>query len=138
MDLYETLREKKLKVTKARVSILELLSVSDIYLTANEIWDELRKNLRGLDLSTVYRNLDILVSKEIIEKDILDDNVYVYSIHIDVHTHTIVCEKCNKTVEIECPMPKLREYVRMKTGIVLTDSCIDVKSGICKECGKNI
>ncbi|MBU5226135.1 Fur family transcriptional regulator [Clostridium senegalense] len=136
LDVCKNLKEKNLKVTKARVSILELLFKSDKCLSANEIWENIRKTLIGIDLSTVYRNLDVLVNKNIIEKDILDNNIYVYSIQEDIHMHTIICERCNKAFEIECPMPKLREYIRLKTGVIITDQCIDVKNGICKECNK--
>ncbi|WP_291580656.1 Fur family transcriptional regulator, partial [Clostridium sp. UBA6640] len=76
MEVNQYLKEKQLKITRARTSILTILSKSDEALTASEIWDRLNKDNIIVDLSTVYRTLEVLVDKKILEKFNIDDDKY--------------------------------------------------------------
>lgn len=137
LEINQYLKEKQLKVTRARTSILTILSKSDEALTASEIWDRLNKNNIVVDLSTVYRTLEVLVDKKILEKFNIDDDKYNYRFKDRGHKHNIECDVCHKIIEIDCPMPQVEEYIKLKTGITLIDSCISINKGICSDCVNN-
>ncbi|WP_390819525.1 MULTISPECIES: Fur family transcriptional regulator [Clostridium] len=137
LEINQYLKEKQLKVTRARTGILTILSKSDEALTAGEIWDKLNENKIIVDLSTVYRTLETLVDKKILEKFNIDDDKYNYRFKDKGHKHKIECSVCHKIIEFDCPMPKFEEYVKLKTGVILIDSCININKGICSDCVKN-
>ena len=55
MNINELLKDKDLKVTKYRKLILENLKSCDNPISAEELFDKLKKDY-DMDLSTIYRN----------------------------------------------------------------------------------
>lgn len=134
LDSRECLKDNRLKATRPRIKILELIANSTKPLTAMEICEILRKEITPVDLSTVYRTLEVLHSYDIISKFDLGDGKYNYRFKEKNHKHLIQCDICHRFVEIDCPMPQIQEYVRVKTGVTLLDACTNLNKGICKEC----
>jgi Fe2+ or Zn2+ uptake regulation protein len=135
---YETcLKEKSIKVTKGRIAILSIIYNSMQAITAEYIYEESVKNGSNVDLSTVYRSLDLFVSKGIIDKFDLGDGKYSYKIKEYKHKHKIECSYCHKKVEIECPMISVEEIIKNKTGFVLLEHELKMKA-ICEECSKKM
>ena len=135
MDIILYLKENNIKVTKARKSILEIILSSEDAINANLIYSLLKKDNIKIDLSTVYRTLDLLESKKILNKFDLGNNMYNYTIIKNAHKHIIQCDLCHKEMVIDCPIPQIEEQIKAKTGITLTESHVYLK-GICKECNE--
>jgi Fur family ferric uptake transcriptional regulator len=135
MNIISYLKENNIKITKARKSILEIIVCSSEAINANLIYAMLTKNDTKIDLSTVYRTLDLLESKKILNKFDLGNNMYNYTINKNAHKHIIECDLCHKEMVIDCPIPQIEEQIKAKTGITLTESHVYLK-GICKECKK--
>lgn len=136
MDTNNILKLKELKVTKARKEILEIfLGKKDTSLNAEEIFSICRRSGKNINLSTVYRTLDIFLEKEILDKFILENGVSVYKIHKKTHKHILECDICHKEVEVPCPLKQIEEIVREKTGFTLTEHSLKMK-GVCDNCKK--
>ncbi|MBU3190645.1 transcriptional repressor [Clostridium bowmanii] len=135
MDIILYLKENNIKVTKARKSILEIILSSEDAINANLIYSLLKKDNIKIDLSTVYRTLDLLESKKILNKFDLGNNMYNYTVIKNAHKHIIQCDLCHKDMVIDCPIPQIEEQIKAKTGITLTESHVYLK-GICKECNE--
>jgi Fe2+ or Zn2+ uptake regulation protein len=135
MNVISYLKENKIKITKARKNILEIILCSKEAINAKLIYALLEKDDMKIDLSTVYRTLELLESKKILNKFDLGNNMYNYSLNINGHKHIIKCELCHKELIIDCPIPQIEEQIKAKTGITLTESHVYLK-GICKECEK--
>jgi len=133
MDIILYLKENNIRVTNARKSILEIIFSSSEAINANLIFVLLKKEDIKIDLSTVYRTLDLLESKKILNKFDLGNNMYNYTINNNAHKHTIECDLCHKKMVIDCPIPQIEEQIKAKTGITLTESHVFLK-GVCKEC----
>ncbi len=117
------LKEKKLKVTKNRLKVLEYINKNE-YVTLNE----LIKNL-NIDKSTVYRIIDVLLENDIITT-ITFENETKYSLSKE-HLHILECVKCHKKKKIEtCPFDKTNynDFIITKHSVVI--------EGICKNCQK--
>ena len=119
----------------ARKSILEIILSRKEAINANLIYAELKENHIKIDLSTVYRTLDLLENKKILNKFDLGNNMYNYTINNNAHKNIIQCDLCYKKMVIDCPIPQIEEQIKAKTGITLTESHVYLK-GICKECKK--
>ena len=133
MNIISYLKENNIKVTEARKSILEIILCSKEAINANLIYAQLKQRDIKIDLSTVYRTLDLLEGKEILNKFDLGNNMYNYSINKNAHKHIIECDLCHKEIVIDCPIPMIEEQIKAKTGITLTESHVHLK-GICREC----
>ncbi|MBC8061884.1 MAG: transcriptional repressor [Clostridiaceae bacterium] len=133
MDIRLYLKEKNIKVTKGRVFILDVLEKSEAAISADYIFEKCRNEGGEIDLSTVYRTLELLEIKGILEKFDLGNGKYNYIIKGIGHNHTLQCELCHKCVEIDCPMVQIQEIIKSKTGFTLLEHDLKLR-GICNDC----
>lgn len=131
------LKKNNMKVTKARYNILDIICTSEKCVDVNTIFEKCKDRGVDIDLSTIYRTIDLLVEKKVIEKIDLGNGIYNYIIKDNVHKHILVCSICHKEIEIECPMQQVEEIIKYKTGFTLTEHELKLK-GICKNCMKKI
>ena len=135
MEPKEVLKEKEIKITKGRIEILNILKNSENSLSAEKIHQIYRCSDININLSTIYRTLELFEEKEITEKITLNDGVFSYKLKGNTHRHHLECDICHKEVEIPCPMLQIQEMVQNSTGFTLTDHDLVMK-GVCKECKK--
>ena len=135
MEPKEILKRKEIKITKGRIEILNILKNSENTLSAEKIHQIYRCNDININLSTIYRTLDLFEEKEITEKITLNDGVFSYKLKGSTHIHHLECDICHKEVEIPCPMLQVQEMVQNSTGFTLTDHDLFMK-GVCKDCKK--
>lgn len=134
MDKYiGILKKKEIKCTKARISILKLMVDREEPISADDIHMYFYKQGINIDLSTVYRTLEMFNNKGIVEKFDIGKGKYNYIFKGHSHKHVLTCKLCHKEVEIDCPMPQIREMVKDKTGFLLLEEDIKFK-GICRQC----
>ena len=109
IKLDELLKNKGLKITNARLVILEIISKSKIPLCAFNVCSELLKDRKNKNINeaTVFRNLLLLEKIEILKKIDLRRESSYFEMNDD-HHHHIVCTNCgaiedfkeNKDIEI--------------------------------------
>ncbi|WP_050608123.1 Fur family transcriptional regulator [Clostridium niameyense] len=137
MELKKILKQNNLKATKARMSILEILINKKHSLDVEGIYSELRNVGVDIDVSTIYRTLEVFKEKNIVGKFDLGEGKYNYKIKEDNHKHIIECKLCHKEVEIDCPMVQIEELINKKTGFSNVDIFHEKKvKGICEDCAK--
>ena len=86
------LREKGLKVTPKRISILEAIIELQNHPTAEEIIRFIRNQNLNIATATVYKALDILVAKKVINKVETEKNIIRYDTITELHHHLISSE----------------------------------------------
>lgn len=133
MESKEFLKSKGIKITKGRIEILNILKNAENSLSAEKIYQIYRENSTNINLSTVYRTLELFVEKEITEKITLNDGVFSYRLKKQTHRHHLQCDICHKEIEIPCPMSQIEEIVQNETGFTLTQHDLVLK-GVCREC----
>jgi Fur family transcriptional regulator, ferric uptake regulator len=136
MKIEDTLKDHNIKVTKSRLSILEILINNEDAVSVDFIYELCIKSGITIDLSTVYRTMDILESNNIIDKINLGEGKYNYKLKKHVHKHTLECSLCHKEVQIECPMVQIEQIIKNKTGFTLMEHELKIK-GICDSCKKH-
>lgn len=135
MELQDFLKKYNIKVTKGRLSILNILLSESDAVSVDYIYEKCLEEGHAIDLSTVYRTMEIFESKNIVDKFSLGDGKYNYKIKKEVHKHTLECSLCHKEVEIDCPMVQIEELIKNKTGFTLMEHKLSIK-GICEDCKK--
>jgi Fe2+ or Zn2+ uptake regulation protein len=130
----ETLRGKVYKLTEQRRLIIEVFNESPGHYTAMEIFDLVRKKFKGINFSTIYRNLEMLSSLEIINKLHLESGISHYELCGLAHHHHIICKECGDMKEINiCPYASLGEEQLRSIGFRATDHKFEIY-GYCSKC----
>ncbi|MDI3481667.1 MAG: hypothetical protein PWQ97_1322 [Tepidanaerobacteraceae bacterium] len=136
MSIDEMLRQKKLKVTPQRKAILTVLEKSESVLSAQELFREVLELLPGTNFSTIYRNLDMLISKGILCRIHRESGGDLYEIRRkEGHHHHVVCKSCGASFALDfCPMEELRRELQ-KQGFTPTEHRFEIY-GYCDKCRK--
>lgn len=134
MDIKEILKKNKIKITKARVIIYNILLENKDSITAEYIYRK-SKEEEDINLSTVYRTLELFENNDLIDKIFLDEGKANYRLKRNNHNHKLECSLCHKEVEIPCPMNQIEELLKEKVGFKLTEHDLKLK-GICGECSE--
>ena len=134
---YKTMLEKNgLSATENRLDIIEILGKSSSPLTAQEVYDTLRRT-RNVNRVTVYRILDLLLEKHLIERVSGGDRAFRFGLpdRKDGHPH-FFCTRCGN---MECLDPgsirlDVEGFKRVFTGTV---DKVEIRlDGLCKNCLK--
>ena len=133
MNFEEILKKNNLKVTRGRKAILEVLTEADKSLGVESILKECKEKGVSINLSTVYRALEMFEDKGIVDKFTVNDGISSYKLKGKEHKHMLQCSICHKQVEVPCPMKQVEEIVESETGFVLTEHNLIMK-GVCEQC----
>ena len=97
-------RERGLRLTDQRKTVLQLLCESDKPLTAYELLEQIRGVVKNPTPPTVYRALDFLLEQGLVHK-LESLHAYVGCTHPD-HPHAsqfLICDDCGEVAEVEDP-----------------------------------
>jgi Fur family ferric uptake transcriptional regulator len=129
------LKARKIKSTKYRIAVLELLEKErDRFLTIDEIHERISEMYKTFDFSTAYRTLELFESEDMIYKTKIDDKiVYSYLCPSGEKHHHLICKRCGKKVVLTfCPFDSLEQKYN-DLGFESFEHTKDFY-GICKEC----
>jgi len=101
---FEKLKNSGYKLTPRRQAIIGLFIKCHRHLTAEEVWNKLKKKFDRCGLPSVYRNLESLAQCGILARIQKFDRKKHYGLcpaRHDHHHHHITCIKCCKVEDFE-------------------------------------
>ncbi len=114
-SLYEELKAKVPRMTRGKKIVVECLYGATQPLTAHDIYECTKST--GIDLATVYRNLEHLAKVDVVAKIEHSEAGWRYSLSEAHHTHSIKCVQCGKQVEMsECMLHDVERIIAERTG----------------------
>lgn len=120
LNIKTLIKDKNLRLTPARQSLLEILLAAEKPLC----YEEIKENIR-MDKATFYRNMDIFEEKGITKSFESGNKKRYYELTHTAHAH-FVCSLCNKVACMEhYPVPSHIKGAKVDTVIV---------KGICNAC----
>lgn len=125
--------------TKQKQLILSILKDAERPLSINDIYNRMVSEIPRIAKSTIYRNIDMLLSQNMIEKYYLNDNevFYKYKNDKNEHIHYIICDNCKKIYTLPtCPIKELEEAIKAE-GFIIKDHQIQI-TGLCKNCANKL
>jgi Fe2+/Zn2+ uptake regulation proteins len=126
-----------LKNTKPRQAISDMLEDANAPLSAEDIFKNLVEKGIKINLSTIYRSLELLESHGIVNKTVISEGKALFEMTSDVHTHQIICTKCSRMIPVDlCPISDLQQQIEKSTNFKITGHRIEL-FGICSECRKS-
>lgn len=137
LNKHKLFTDQGIKSTKQRNLIYDILDKSDNPVSAEQIFTKLKDLDPSVNMSTVYRVLEVFVLKGLVLKsNIIGSNSAGYELNKIEHNHHLICLKCNKTVPLnQCPLKKLEEAIQDKTDFVITGHNLEL-FGYCPECNE--
>jgi len=127
------LKSEGLKNTKHRREIIGIIGKSKQPISAEQIYFELKKDNNSINLSTVYRILNVLTIKKIIIKSDYDDK-FLYEINENKHSHHFICSECKMMFKIDnCPLENYEKTIRENLGFDVTGHKLEIY-GLCRNC----
>jgi Fur family peroxide stress response transcriptional regulator len=93
----------KLRRSRQRDRILEILRGTKTHPTAEWVYGRVRRDFPRVSLGTVYRNLGQLVENGIVKRVGFGSTVDRYEANILDHHH-FICERCGSVSDLEVPV----------------------------------
>ena len=140
--LKENLKKKGYKLTPQRRSIVDVIIENEgKHLTAEEIYDEVKKKCPEIGLATVYRTILLLEELNIISRLDLSDGCSRYELIHSNETHRhhhLICIVCNKVLEVKDDLlDDLEIDIEKEYKFKILDHSLKFY-GLCEECQKNL
>lgn len=140
--LKEDLKKKGYKLTPQRRSIVDtIIDNEGQHLTAEEIYDKVKKSCPEIGLATVYRTILLLEELGVISRLDLNDGCSRYEIiHSDeTHRHHhLICNTCHKVSEVQDDLlEELEVGIEKQYKFKILDHSVKFY-GICDECQKKL
>lgn len=139
------LKEKGLKVTKQRLTVLEAIAASPReHLTAEEIYELVKVDCPEIGLATVYRTIQLLNELHLIDRINFDDGFVRYEMgsaqgaEVKHRHHHLICMKCGRVISFRDDLLEgLEEKIAEDTGFYVVNHEVKLY-GYCVECGGNM
>lgn len=130
----EILKGCGLKATAQRIAILGTILSCDEPISAETIHGTLQPEHPELSLSTIYRNLNLLVEKGILTRLQLADERAYFRYGGNEHQHHLVCLGCSRVVELaQCPVHQFEAELMKDTQFRITQHRLTFY-GYCPNC----
>ena len=123
----------KIKISKRQEQILEILKKCDDELSGQELHRELIIREKEMGLTTVYRNLQVLMKTGLIRSRHLPTGEVLYT-PVERDIHHLTCVQCGETSKIDgCPVKDIHEPKQVNKKFQLLFHTLEF-FGLCQNC----
>jgi len=132
----QILNRNQYKLTPQRKAVLHVLEQTrGRHMTAEDIYNEVKKTNPGIGIATIYRTLELLARLEIVHKNSFDEGKYRYEFsENDGHFHHhFLCSSCGVIIEVEEDYLNILEGELERRGFHITDHNLQLY-GLCPDC----
>ncbi len=131
-------RAKGIRWTPQRQMVVDSFRKHQGHISAEEVHNEIKKVFPQINLSTVYRTLELLCELGVaVEVETQGDDRHRYElVGEDNHHHHLICQNCHAEIELDSVVvAKIIDDVRSKHGFWLKLPHF-VGYGMCEDCTK--
>ena len=122
------------RVTRQRLLVADALATHARQITAQDLYDRLRRREPRLGRATVFRTLEALVAAGVARRLEQDGHVYGYVACRPEHHHHLACDRCGRVEEIgEGYIAPVADRVAADLGFTIDDARLDFY-GLCADC----
>jgi len=100
-DIAQRLSELGYRLTPQRIMILSAIEKSDSHISAEEIYAQVRARYPHMNISTVYRTLELLSGLGLVTETVMGDGRVRYHSIGKGHHHHLVCQRCGEVIDVE-------------------------------------
>jgi Fur family ferric uptake transcriptional regulator len=132
---FKMLRERNFRLTPQREMVLSVMHDMTDFATAEEIFDRVRALSSAVDISTVYRTLDLLQELNLVASVDAGEGQRRYELH-GVHADHLhlVCRSCGQIIAAELePARPLQVYMQEHYAFAVSLEGLELP-GLCHAC----
>ena len=124
--------------TAARLEVVEALLTYEGHMTADDLFEAMRRDGSGVGRMTVFRTLDILAEIGVVRPTYQGSGAAHFVLLEDGHHHHLVCMHCSKTFEFEdCALAdELSEKLAGEYNFKIVGHLLEIY-GVCAACLSN-
>jgi Fur family ferric uptake transcriptional regulator len=133
-QMVQTLKERGHRLTPQRQMILDAIEASEGHVSAESIHAKVAAQFPQVNISTVYRTLDLLQDLGLVTHTHFDDGIAQYHLASEGQHQHMVCRHCGSEREIEVSvLDPLDRHLRDRYGFQ-ADLAHFAIIGICADC----
>lgn len=122
------------RVTRQRLLVADALGSTPRQVTAQELYESLRRRESHIGRATVFRTLESLVAAGVARRLEREGHVYGYVACRQEHHHHLACDRCGRVEEIdEGYIAPVAQRVSADLGFQIDDARLDFY-GRCAQC----
>ena len=132
--IIEHMREKGYRLTPQREMIINIITHGTSHMSADNIFSQVQERTKAVNIATVYRTLDMLVSEGLACRTDLGSGRIVYATkHHGPHMH-LVCKSCQEIIDANHdPLTSLDQQLTEQYNFHADLQHISI-FGICRQC----
>ena len=100
-DMVSKLSEQGYRLTPQRMMVISAIENSDDHISAEEIYVQVLAKYPHVNISTVYRTLELLKRLGLVTETNLGEGRVRYHSAEKGHHHHLVCQECGATVDLD-------------------------------------
>jgi len=100
-DIVSKLSEQGYRLTPQRMMVLSAIENSDNHISAEEIYAQVIANYPHVNISTVYRTLELLKRLGLVTETDLGGGRVRYHPVDKGHHHHLVCQECGRIIDLD-------------------------------------
>ena len=130
----EILSGSSRRATAQRTLLLDLIHQTDGHMDACELYQRAREKQSRINLSTVYRNLQLFKKLGLVnEHHFAEEHHHYESRPVKEHQH-LICLNCGKVVEFACPLSgKMKADIGKRYDFDISTVEVNM-AGLCASC----
>lgn len=134
--LDQTLQELGYRLTPQRLMVLEMIAESSAHISAEEIYERIRPRYPHINISTIYRTLELLKQLDMVTMTDLGEGRVSYHYASKGRHHHLICRKCGASTELdESLLGPLKKALSEEHGFQADLSHLAI-FGLCRACQK--
>ncbi|MCL5735624.1 MAG: transcriptional repressor [Actinobacteria bacterium] len=127
-----TLQEQGYRLTPQRTLVWDVLRAQDSHVSAEQICTRVQETFPHVNLSTVYRTLELLVELGLVRETLLGPGTRFFEVEEEIPHHHLVCESCGVVAHIhDEDLAGLGKALETGNGFTLREATI---FGRCENC----
>ena len=128
------LKENKIKLTKKRKGIMNVLETAKTPLSPAEIFLQIKQFLPKANLTTVYRNLELLEQKGLVKQFSFNKSSFYYELVSGrPHHHHLICTRCGRVEDSRILNEEFIDEVVKSSKFKIEDHRFEF-FGLCRPC----
>ena len=133
-EMVQALKERGHRLTPQRQMILEAIEASRGHVSAESIHAEVAARFPQVNISTVYRTLELLQDLGLVSHTHFDDGIAQYHLASEAQHQHMVCRRCGHEQELAVSvLDPLDRHLRERYGFV-ADLAHFAIVGLCAKC----
>ncbi len=133
-QLRQALHDQGLKLTRARLAVLQVLAATSAHLKVAEVHRRARQIDGRVGLASVYRTMELLARLRLVKDVHVEHRHRHYARIRGHHGHHLVCNGCGLVVEFsDCQLERLTRALARRTKFRIEGHCMEF-FGQCRDC----